>query len=351
MYFLLAVTTAEEILLFIMSYDRYVAICLPLHYHQILSRRNCLLITVGIWAAAVINSLLIVISAMNMSSCHSNVIHQFFCDFKSLTMTTCTGTLMFFMVTSVEILIFVFTPFMCTVISYVNIFSIIFKMTSKDQSKKSFSTCSSHITVVSLYYGAGLIGNLIPSYSDVLDLGFSIIYTNIVPMINPIIYSLQNSNVQTALLGLCYWRKIPAKTAAIASPRGAQEKKEGVPWEETIKVAPEVLTAPSDYCCGRTICPKAENLPLSCNGGNQGKKELDPQEMEEQRGSAIADPGEGMMTKGYPSGEEVILACPRQPEEDCCEFCWQAPSCGHEWYFGWFCPWASSGGCEWSCGF
>ncbi|XP_073414835.1 olfactory receptor 1G1-like [Dendrobates tinctorius] len=213
LYFLLAVTTAEEILLFIMAYDRYVAICLPLHYHQILSRRNCLLITIGIWAAAVLNSLIFVISAMNMSSCQSNLIHQFFCDLKSLTKTTCTGTLMFFVVTGIEMLILAFTPFMCTLISYVNIFSVIFKMPSKDARKKAFSTCSSHITVISLYYGAGILGYLIPPYSDVLDSVFSIIYTNIIPIINPIIYSLQNSNVQSALLGLmrgtcCFKRNV-----------------------------------------------------------------------------------------------------------------------------------------------
>ncbi|XP_073414836.1 olfactory receptor 1f45-like [Dendrobates tinctorius] len=212
LYFLLAVATAEDILLFIMAYDRYVAICLPLHYHQILSWRNCLLIIIGIWAAAVLNSLIFVISAMNMSSCHSNVIHQFFCDFKSLTKTTCTGTLMFFVVTGIEILIFVSTPFMCTLISYVNIFFVIFKMTSKEARKKSFSTCSSHITIVSLYYGAIILGYLIPPYSDVLDSVFSIIYISIIPIINPIIYSLQNSNVQSALLGLmrgtCCFKRI-----------------------------------------------------------------------------------------------------------------------------------------------
>ncbi|XP_073516788.1 olfactory receptor 1f45-like [Phyllobates terribilis] len=202
LYFLIVVVTAEEILLFIMAYDRYVAICLPLHYHQILSQRNCILITIGIWAGAFLNSLMFVISAMNMSSCHSNIIYQFFCDAKSLTKTTCTGTLMFFVVSCIEILIFAFIPFMCTVISYVNIFFVIFKTTSKESRKKAFSTCSSHIIVISIYYGAGLIRYLIPSYSDILDLVFSIIYTNIIPMINPIIYSLQNSNMQSALLGL-----------------------------------------------------------------------------------------------------------------------------------------------------
>ncbi|XP_073516763.1 olfactory receptor 5B21-like [Phyllobates terribilis] len=202
LYCFSVVATAEDILLFIMAYDRYVAICRPLHYHRILRRRNCTLITIGIWAAAFLNSSLFVTLALNMSSCHSNVIHQYFCDIKSLTKTTCTSTQIFFVVTSVELLILAFFPLMGTLISYVKIFSVIFKMKTKESKRKTFSSCSSHVTIVSIYYGAGLIGYAIPPYSEVLDSVFNMIYTSIIPMLNPIIYSLQNSSVQSALLGL-----------------------------------------------------------------------------------------------------------------------------------------------------
>ncbi|KAG9462997.1 hypothetical protein GDO78_022643 [Eleutherodactylus coqui] len=201
-YFFSAVATAEGILLFIMAYDRYVAICIPLHYNQILNKRNCTLITFGIWVVAFLNSLLFIVTAVNMSSCHSNIIHQFFCDAKSLTKTTCTTTQLFFIVTSIEIFIFALTPFMCTIISYVKIFSVIFKMNSKENQTKSFSTCSSHITIITIYYGTGLMGYFIPPYSDVLDSVFIVVYATIIPMINPIVYSLQNSNVQSALVRL-----------------------------------------------------------------------------------------------------------------------------------------------------
>ncbi|KAG9464650.1 hypothetical protein GDO78_019594 [Eleutherodactylus coqui] len=201
LYFFLAVGSAEGILFFIMAYDRYVAICIPLHYHQILSQRNCTLITVGIWAAALLNSLLFVVSALNMSSCHSNIIHQFFCDTKSLTRTTCTTTQLFFEIVGIEIFIFAFIPFLGTCISYVNIFSVIYKMKSKESRKKAFSTCSSHVTVITIFYGAALMEYLIPPYSNVLETVFNIVYTTMIPMINPIIYSLQNSNIQAVLLG------------------------------------------------------------------------------------------------------------------------------------------------------
>ncbi|XP_073414846.1 olfactory receptor 5B21-like [Dendrobates tinctorius] len=202
LYFFLAVSTAEEILLFIMAYDRYVAICLPLHYHQILSRKNCTLITIGIWAGAFLNSSILIISVLYMSSCHSNIIHQFFCDIKSLSMTTCTTMQMFYVVIGIDILILVFIPVMGTFISYFKIFSIIFRMKSKESRKKAFSTCSSHITVITIYYGTGVAYYLIPAYSDILDSFLNLVFVAVTPTINPIIYSLQNSKIQSALLKL-----------------------------------------------------------------------------------------------------------------------------------------------------
>ncbi|KAG8550997.1 hypothetical protein GDO81_023926, partial [Engystomops pustulosus] len=201
-YFIIVVSAVEDFLFFIMAYDRYVAICDPLHYHRIMSQRHCILITVAIWVVGFLNSLMILTSVLYMTSCHSNIIHKFFCDVKSLTKISCTTTEMFFVVTGVEIVIFAGLPIMCTFASYVKILVIIFKMKSKESQKKAFSTCSSHITVFSIYYGAVLLGYLIPPYSVVLDTIFNIIYTTITPMVNPIIYSLQNSNVQSALLRL-----------------------------------------------------------------------------------------------------------------------------------------------------
>ncbi|KAG8536696.1 hypothetical protein GDO81_025835 [Engystomops pustulosus] len=137
LHFFFTVATAEEILLFVMAYDRYVAICDPLHYHQILCQRNCILITFGIWVVAFLNSSIYVVSALHMSSCHSNIIHQFFCDVKSLTKISCTTMKMFYVVvTSVEILIFGSIPMMGIFVSYARILAIILKMKSKESQKK-----------------------------------------------------------------------------------------------------------------------------------------------------------------------------------------------------------------------
>ncbi|KAG8549732.1 hypothetical protein GDO81_019864, partial [Engystomops pustulosus] len=200
--FLIILLIAEETLFFVMAYDRYVAICIPLHYQQILSRRNCIWITFGIWAATFFNSVVFFLSIFYMSSCHSNVIHQFFCDVKSLTRTTCTATQMFFVVAGIDLFTLAFIPSFCTFVSYVKIFSVVFKMKSRESRRKAFSTCSSHLTVITMYYGSSVIVYFLPAYSEVLDSVFNIIYTTITPMINPIIYSLQNSNVQSAFMGL-----------------------------------------------------------------------------------------------------------------------------------------------------
>ncbi|KAG8550983.1 hypothetical protein GDO81_023912 [Engystomops pustulosus] len=194
------VAAVEETLLFVMAYDRYVAICDPLHYHCILSRRNCILITIGIWVIAFFSALLYVTSAFYMSSCHSNLIHQFFCDPKSLTRISCTG--IFFIITGIDILFFACIPVTCTFISYFKIFVVIFKMKSSESRWKAFSTCSSHLTVIFIYYGTCVTDYLIPTQSDVLDLIFNIVFATLIPMTNPIIYSLQNSNVKMAMVGL-----------------------------------------------------------------------------------------------------------------------------------------------------
>ncbi|KAG8548948.1 hypothetical protein GDO81_023402 [Engystomops pustulosus] len=202
LYSFVAVASAEDSLLFVMAYDRYVAICNPLHYSQILSPGKSSMLTIGIWAAGFLNSLTFVSSIVYMSSCHSNIIHQLFCDIKSLTQITCTTTEMFIVVNFVELLIFAGMPLMGTFVSYVIIFSVILKMKTKENRKKAFSTCTSHVIVITVYYGTSVIGYLIPAYIEVLDTIFNIIYITVIPMINPVIYSLKNSSVQSALLGL-----------------------------------------------------------------------------------------------------------------------------------------------------
>ncbi|KAG8549725.1 hypothetical protein GDO81_019857, partial [Engystomops pustulosus] len=200
-FFYVLFGTTEDTLLFTMAYDRYLAICRPLHYHQVLSRRTCLGIIVGIWSSACMNSLLITTQASKLTFCSSNKIHHLFCDFKALFKISCGGLKKFFNLVYFEILVFVFFPFLFSFISYIKIITIIVNIKSQVGRRKVFSTCSSHLTVLLLYYTTASSVLLAPNskYSDILEQSCSVLYTIVTPMLNPLIYTLRNKEVKEAL--------------------------------------------------------------------------------------------------------------------------------------------------------
>ncbi|XP_063788979.1 olfactory receptor 2T1-like [Pseudophryne corroboree] len=187
-----------------MAYDRYVAICDPLHYHNILSRKHCLVLASGTWISGSLNSFVITIPATLMSFCQSRTIHQFFCDAKALINISCAGSKDVYIAIYIEILMYGVFPAMFCVTSYTKIIRVILQIKSKEGRKKAFSTCSSHLTVVIMYYMTGLVVYMVPpsEYSDVLEPVSSVLYSVVTPMINPLIYSLRNKDVKSALLRL-----------------------------------------------------------------------------------------------------------------------------------------------------
>ncbi|XP_073491279.1 olfactory receptor 1500-like [Aquarana catesbeiana] len=203
-YFYLLFGTSEDVLLFIMAYDRYVAICKPLHYHQILGRKNSLILIAVTWIFTCTNSLLITKAALTMSFCNSKIIHQLFCDVKALIKISCAGMEMFFMLLYPELLLFGVVPFLCSVMSYVKIIAIILNINSRDGKRKLFSTCSSHLAVILLYYANSASVVLIPQsrYSEVLEQICTVLYTAVTPMVNPLIYTIRNKDVKRALMRL-----------------------------------------------------------------------------------------------------------------------------------------------------
>ncbi|XP_063788962.1 olfactory receptor 1G1-like [Pseudophryne corroboree] len=204
LYFYIFAAGAEDILIFIMAYDRYVAICDPLHYQDILNRKHCILLASGTWIVGLLNSILFTIQASLMSFCHSHTIHQFFCEPKAMINIACTGSEEFYIVVYVEFLIFGFIPAMFCFTSYIKIIRVILQIKSKDGRKKAFSTCSSHLTVVIMYYMAGLCAYMMPTSesSNVLEQVLTAVDAVVTPMINPLIYSLRNKDVKSALLRL-----------------------------------------------------------------------------------------------------------------------------------------------------
>ncbi|KAE8619156.1 hypothetical protein XENTR_v10009643 [Xenopus tropicalis] len=200
MYFFLAFAGVEVTLLSSMAYDRYVAICKPLRYHIIMNRRVCVLGIVGTWIFGFINSALLTCLASKLSICGSNKIKQFFCDVKAVADISCDRTT-FYNSIYVEIFTLGLTTFSINIISYINIIRNILRIKSKHGRQKTFSTCTSHFTVLIIFYGSIFWMYMRPpSESEDLDPVFSVLYVGVTPMLNPLIYSLRNKDVKNALV-------------------------------------------------------------------------------------------------------------------------------------------------------
>ncbi|XP_075141433.1 olfactory receptor 1M1-like [Leptodactylus fuscus] len=203
MFFFSHVATVEDLLLFIMAYDRYVAICDPLHYHHKLSRKNYILFLVVVWVIGFFNSLSLTLTASTIPLCYSNILKQFYCEFKAFAKITCPSN-GFQLFSYMEAVMFGLCPFLCSIISYIKVISVILHIKSTDGRKKAFSTCSSHLIVLTMFYGTWTSSYLSPSLKDpqVFETTFSILYLIITPMLNPLIYSVRNKDVKRALLKL-----------------------------------------------------------------------------------------------------------------------------------------------------
>ncbi|XP_074076028.1 olfactory receptor 1f45-like [Macrotis lagotis] len=200
MYFFITFVNMDGFLLMIMSYDRYIAICRPLHYTTVMRPGLCILLLAISWVITNLHALLHTLITAHFSFCADNGISNFYCDPYAVRKLSCSDT--FFsdlMVFTVGGAVFI-TPFTCIAISYVFIFSNVMKIPSTQGIQKALSTCGSHLTVVSLFYGAIIGVYLHPSssYSNV-DTIATVIFTVASPMLNPFIYSLRNHDIKAAL--------------------------------------------------------------------------------------------------------------------------------------------------------
>ncbi|XP_030047849.1 olfactory receptor 1-like [Microcaecilia unicolor] len=201
LYFFIVFACSECILLSIMAYDRYVAICHPLHYITIMSKKVCLSMSVVSWIISFLHSLLHTLLIFRLSFCKTKEIQHYFCDLAALIKVSCTDTFINELVVFAEASLLGMAPFFIILISYVCIITTILKIKSTDRRWKTFSTCSSHLTVVTLFYGTLFFMYLRPSssYSLAKDRITSVVYNVLSPMFNPFIYSLRNREVKMAL--------------------------------------------------------------------------------------------------------------------------------------------------------
>ncbi|XP_051829853.1 olfactory receptor 1G1-like [Antechinus flavipes] len=201
MYFFMTFALLDDFLLAAMAYDRYVAICLPLHYTTVMSPARCVLLVTVSWFCSHLIALSLTLFMAQFSFCGSHVIPHFFCDLLPLLKLSCSDTNMFQVVMFTDAAMAGLVPFTCILISYIHIISTIFRIPSADGKHKVFSTCGSHLSVVILFYGTVILVYLQPSSSYSAKRGTiaSVMYTVVTPMLNPFIYSLRNRDIKGAL--------------------------------------------------------------------------------------------------------------------------------------------------------
>ncbi|XP_029435696.1 olfactory receptor 1019-like [Rhinatrema bivittatum] len=201
MYFFMFLASTELLLLSFMAYDRYAAICHPLRYTLVMNKRVCLLLAGTPWLWGLLEPVGHVTMMSQFSFCGSHKINHFFCDPTALLSLACADTHNFEMLTFVVGVLVSLSPFVLTLASYTCIITAILRIRSSEGRLKAFSTCSSHLTAVMLLYGTIICIYMRPNsaHSPVLDKFFSLLYTVLIPMLNPIIYSLRNQDVKGSL--------------------------------------------------------------------------------------------------------------------------------------------------------
>ncbi|XP_019288651.1 olfactory receptor 2T6 [Panthera pardus] len=191
---------AEFFLLGLMAYDRYVAICNPLRYPVLMSHRVCWMILASSWFGGALDSFLLTPITMSLPFCSSRKINHFFCEAPTMLRLACGDKAAYEMVMYVCCVMMLLIPFSVIIASYARILITVHQMKSAEGKKKAFATCSSHIMVVTLFYGAALYTYMLPQsyHTPIKDKVFSAFYTILTPLLNPLIYSLRNTDVTGA---------------------------------------------------------------------------------------------------------------------------------------------------------
>ncbi|XP_075384158.1 olfactory receptor 1F1-like [Tenrec ecaudatus] len=201
MYFFIAFINMDNFLLTVMAYDRFVAVCHPLHYTTKMTPQLCALLVSVSWVLANLHALLHTLLAAGLSFCADNRIPHFFCDLAPLLKLTCSEIYVNEMVILTEGGLVTISPLICILVSYFCITCAVLKIPSAKGRWKAFSTCGSHLAVVSLFYGTIIAVYLSPSssHSAEKDIAAAVMYTVVTPMLNPFIYSLRNKDMKGAL--------------------------------------------------------------------------------------------------------------------------------------------------------
>ncbi|XP_048205213.1 olfactory receptor 14J1-like [Perognathus longimembris pacificus] len=200
-FFFTSLAWGEVAILTVMSYDRYVAICYPLHYELIMDLRKCKRAVTAVWVSGGITGIMYTTATFSITFCNAKVIHQFFCDVPQIMKLSCSNDYLAVIGANILMTVAALACFISIAFSYIHIFSTVLRIPSAEGRSKVFSTCLPHLFVVSFFLSTGICAYLKPTsdYSTALDLLLSIFYTVIPPTLNPVIYSLRNEIMKRAI--------------------------------------------------------------------------------------------------------------------------------------------------------
>ncbi|XP_038170979.1 olfactory receptor 6C4-like [Arvicola amphibius] len=199
-FFAILFGATEFYLLTAMSYDRYVAICKPLHYTTIMNNRVCSLLVLCSWLSGFLIILFPIILTSQLDFCASNVLNHYYCDYGPLIKIACSDTRLLELFDFVLAVVTLIVTLVLVILSYTHIIRTILKIPSAQQRKKAFSTCSSHMVVISLSYGSCIFMYIKPSATEgvAFNKGVAVLNNSVAPLLNPFIYTLRNKQVKQA---------------------------------------------------------------------------------------------------------------------------------------------------------
>ncbi|XP_070810188.1 olfactory receptor 10G6-like [Pituophis catenifer annectens] len=202
-FFLNSVGCAESFLYTLMAYDRFLAICKPLHYTNIMSWKVCLLLSLGTIIGGSLNSAFLTSLTFHLPYGEDNYIDYVFCDVPSILKLACVDVKFSELMIIIDMGFIAMTCFSLILASYAYIITAILKIRSSEGRQRAFSTCTAHLTVVFIYYLPVFYRYMRPASQDSMDSVVSMFYTTITPLLNPVIYTLRNKAMKTALVKLC----------------------------------------------------------------------------------------------------------------------------------------------------
>lgn len=206
LYFFLFLGSTECILLTVMAFDRYVAICNPLHYVTIMNWHFCFVLACFTWITGFVISIIKIYYISQLTFCQSNLVNHFYCDVSPILNLACTDMKQTEVVDFILALIILLVPLFLTGLSYICILATIIKIPHSSGRKKAFSTCGSHLVVVVIFYSTTLFMYARPSRAQSVNSNklVSVVYTVVTPLLNPIIYCLRNKEVKDAVYKLLF---------------------------------------------------------------------------------------------------------------------------------------------------